>query len=335
MSNSVQPHRRQPTRLPLPGILQARTLEWVAISFSNAWKWKVKVKSLRHVQLLVTPWTAAYQAPPSMGVSRQEYWSGVPLPSPLLHYNSPKSLLTPTRALGELVGLWWGSASTTWHRALAKVMHEAHTDKLMCFFPPYLSDIWTAINITDHVTVTSYEDSLPLLSFTWRFLHLTGLFCWCLRPNWTFTSKNIQGSTWGPFLCNVPEASVNTSRPKLPSASLYFRCLFWTPGLYIQLPMWWLRNLPGVSDAVFIQNLCLHMCVNTHRAILSPLLLVSVNGTTIYSAHPARCLRVLPDSLLRLIPTANITSVWCSVFLDAVFLSHLTLLSLQEPLSGL
>ena len=63
------------------GILQARTLEWVAISFSNAWKWKVKVKSLSHVQLLATSWTAAYQAPPSMGYSRQEYWSGVPLPS--------------------------------------------------------------------------------------------------------------------------------------------------------------------------------------------------------------------------------------------------------------
>ena len=61
------------------GILQARTLEWVAISFSNAWKWKVKVKSLSHVWLFATPWTAAYQAPPSMGVSRQEYWSGVPL----------------------------------------------------------------------------------------------------------------------------------------------------------------------------------------------------------------------------------------------------------------
>ena len=67
---------------PVSGILQARTLEWVAISFSNAWKWKMKVKSLSHVWLLATPWTAAYQAPPSMGFSRQEYWSGVPLPSP-------------------------------------------------------------------------------------------------------------------------------------------------------------------------------------------------------------------------------------------------------------
>ena len=72
-----------PPGSPVPGILQARTLEWIAISFSNAWKWKVKVNLLSRVQLLATPWTAAYQAPPSMGFSRQEYWSGVPLPSPL------------------------------------------------------------------------------------------------------------------------------------------------------------------------------------------------------------------------------------------------------------
>ena len=71
-----------PPGSPVPGILQVRTLEWVAISFSNAWKWKVKVNSLSHIWLLATPWTAAYQAPPPMGFSRQEYWSGVPLPSP-------------------------------------------------------------------------------------------------------------------------------------------------------------------------------------------------------------------------------------------------------------
>ena len=71
-----------PPGFPVPEILQARTLEWVAISFSKAWKWKVKVKSLSHVRLLATPWTAAYQAPPPMGFSRQEYWSGLPLPSP-------------------------------------------------------------------------------------------------------------------------------------------------------------------------------------------------------------------------------------------------------------
>ena len=80
-----------PSGSPVPGILQARTLEWVAISFSNAWKWKVKGKSLSRVQLLATPWTAAQQAPLSMGFSRQEYWSGVPLPSPSSYVSLPNS----------------------------------------------------------------------------------------------------------------------------------------------------------------------------------------------------------------------------------------------------
>ena len=71
-----------PRGSPIPGILQARTLEWVAISFSSAWKWKVKVKSLSCVQLLAIPRTAVYQALLPMGFSRQEYWSGLPLPSP-------------------------------------------------------------------------------------------------------------------------------------------------------------------------------------------------------------------------------------------------------------
>ena len=71
-----------PPGSPVPGIIQARTLEWVGISFSNAWKWKVKVKSLSRVRPSATPWTAAYEALPSMGFSSQEYWSGVPLPSP-------------------------------------------------------------------------------------------------------------------------------------------------------------------------------------------------------------------------------------------------------------
>ena len=74
-----------PPGSPIPGILQARTLEWVAMSFSTAWKWKVKVKSLNRVQLFATPWTAAYQAPPSMGFSREKSWSGMPLPSPCDH----------------------------------------------------------------------------------------------------------------------------------------------------------------------------------------------------------------------------------------------------------
>ena len=92
-----------PAGSPVPGILQARTLEWVAISFSNAWKWKVKVKSLSRVWLLATPWTVAHQAPPSMGVSRQEYWSGVPLPSP------PGHLMWPLKNISEYYSIFWNS----------------------------------------------------------------------------------------------------------------------------------------------------------------------------------------------------------------------------------
>ena len=93
-----------PLGSPVPGILQARTLEWVAISFSNAWKWKVKGKSLSRVRLFETPWTAGYQAPPSMGFSRQEYWSGVPLPSPLekLHHHIPNIKANLSLSLNSL-----------------------------------------------------------------------------------------------------------------------------------------------------------------------------------------------------------------------------------------
>ena len=76
---TLHPHRH---RLPRPWDSPARTLEWVVVSFSSAWKWKVKVKSLSRVWPSATPWTAAFQFPPSMGFSRQEYWNGVPLPSP-------------------------------------------------------------------------------------------------------------------------------------------------------------------------------------------------------------------------------------------------------------
>ena len=93
------PRDGSPPGSPVPGILQARTLEWVAISFSNAWKWKVKVKSLSRVRLLTTPWTAAYQAPLSMGFSRQEYCSGVPLPSPVMSSSSFNLVIDDTVAL--------------------------------------------------------------------------------------------------------------------------------------------------------------------------------------------------------------------------------------------
>ena len=101
-----------PPGFSIHGILQTRILEWVAISFSNAWKWKVKVKSLSPVRLLATPWTAAYQAPPSMGFSSQLYWSGVPLPS--IHVNylcTRRSLDRPyceTGCFGVKLGWQWG-----------------------------------------------------------------------------------------------------------------------------------------------------------------------------------------------------------------------------------
>ena len=93
------PGDSSPPGSPVPGIFQARTLEWVAISFSNAWKWKVKVKSLSRVWLPATPWTAAHQAPPSVGFARQEHWSGLLLPSPLVCLDSVSLFLGATAAI--------------------------------------------------------------------------------------------------------------------------------------------------------------------------------------------------------------------------------------------
>ena len=81
MSNSVQPQKRQPTRLCRPWDSPGKNTGVGCHFLLQCMKWKVKVKSLSRVQLFATPWTAAYQAPPSMGFSKQEYWSGVPSPS--------------------------------------------------------------------------------------------------------------------------------------------------------------------------------------------------------------------------------------------------------------
>ena len=91
-----------PPGSPVPGILQARTLEWAAIAFSNGWKWKMKVKSLSRVWLLATLWTAAYQAPPSMGFSRQEYWSGV---ITAFSIYMPTSSIYESRLIGKMFDL--------------------------------------------------------------------------------------------------------------------------------------------------------------------------------------------------------------------------------------
>ena len=142
------PIERSPPGSPVPGILQARTLEWVVISFSNAWKWKVKVKSLSRVQLFATPWTAAYQAPPSMGFSRQEYWNGVPSPSLMLKANSFKFFLfsfmiktcflrTFTHSRTSLVVRWLGirlPMHGTWVQSLVQEDFTClGATKLTCF----------------------------------------------------------------------------------------------------------------------------------------------------------------------------------------------------------
>ena len=93
----------------VPGILQERTLEWVAIVFSKVWKWKVKVKMLSRVRLLVTPWATAFQASPSMGFSRQEYWSGLLLPSPLFFlwkYNLCSAKSTNPKCITQWIFMW-------------------------------------------------------------------------------------------------------------------------------------------------------------------------------------------------------------------------------------
>ena len=114
-----------PPGSPVPGTLQARTLEWIAISSSNAWKWKVKAKPLSRVWLAVTPGTAAHQAPSSMGFSRWEYWSGMPLPSPNLwtlsrnkwHVRSLISLKMKTGSIKE---------DNVWHK-VKKRLNESHS----------------------------------------------------------------------------------------------------------------------------------------------------------------------------------------------------------------
>ena len=99
------PINNSPPVSPIPGILQAKVQEWVAISSSNAWKWKEKVKSHSRVRLIAPPKTAAYQSPPSMGFSRQEYWSGVPLPSPLGHHRTIQIQHLQHYWLGQRLGL--------------------------------------------------------------------------------------------------------------------------------------------------------------------------------------------------------------------------------------
>ena len=136
------------------GILQARILEWVAISFSNAQKWKLKVKSLSHVQLFATPWTVAHQAPPSMGFPRQEYQSGLPLPSLMLLLRTPKfcyirwgtfkvliKIVIQKMFITWLTKQWTNKSSRDWNKWMMQRLGRATAQIftitcLQCLFQP-------------------------------------------------------------------------------------------------------------------------------------------------------------------------------------------------------
>ena len=158
-----------PPGSPVPGILQARTLEWVAISFSNAWKWKVKVKSLSCVQLFATPWTAAHQAPPSMGFSRQEYWSGVPSPSPterLVHWNSLRVRMRERSRHAAILLLCISTHFITYKRRLNKASLKTDSGQLQDFFfflytnlcSKEISELIFIINLPD----SKHQTEMPL-----------------------------------------------------------------------------------------------------------------------------------------------------------------------------
>ena len=148
-----------PPGSPIPGILQARTLEWVAISFSNAWKWKVKVKSLSRVWLLAIPWTEAYQAPLSMEFSREEYWSGLPLPSPF-------DSLVVAKIVSHM-------GSTILHHYQQCTSAFLYTTFFFFFFK--LLEIWT-FGIWSESNGMSPEATL----LTIRLFHLWRIFMRCL-----------------------------------------------------------------------------------------------------------------------------------------------------------
>ena len=162
-----------PPGSPIPGILQARTLGWVAISFSSAWKWKVKLKSLSHVQLFATPWTAAYQAPRSMGFSRQEYWSGVPLLS--LRRGWRRSKTRHGRHESPLISKFDTRTQPTFQTFLTTVLQfKGVNPTIFASFSPSLSVRYALLSSPlfsfslKHIPLMSSMFNSVLVSSSWR-----------------------------------------------------------------------------------------------------------------------------------------------------------------------
>ena len=171
----------------VPGILQARTLEWIAISFSNAWKWKLKVKLLSHVRFFTTPWTAAYQAPPSMGFSRQEYWSGVPLPSLMCVYKLIQYMI---KILENLLALAFRGKGARfrlrWEGGLSRINTVSLTGAT-AYWRPWMDYVAkfglmkTWFSVDPHAVINDYE--IPnILRIKSGFINMGKFICW---PNLT------------------------------------------------------------------------------------------------------------------------------------------------------
>ena len=171
------------------GIFQARVLEWVAISLSNAWKWKVKVKSLSRVRLLATPWTAAYQAPPTMGFSRQEYWSGVPLPSPkddldnvlkIGHLNKKKKSGHHFAYKGPYSQSYSFSSS---HVQMWQLDHkEGWAQKNWCFRTVVLKTLESPLDVTSNQSILrEINPEYSLGDWCWNS---NTLATWCKEPTY-------------------------------------------------------------------------------------------------------------------------------------------------------
>ena len=168
----------------VPGILQARTLEWVAISFSSAWKRKVKGKLLSHVWLLATPWTTAYQAPPSMGFSRQEYWNGVPLPSP----NCCRLCLL-IKSIGHNVIVWHNVESEEIFNLVLSYREICHY-LILIIYNVHIYSIWWFSNMNTH--------SFSLFPMRGRIVSELGGFLWVLQliESWVMHSKTPKVDGW-------------------------------------------------------------------------------------------------------------------------------------------
>ena len=160
---------------PLPGIFQASILEWVAISFSSAWKWKVKLRLLSQIWLFTTPQTVAYQAPPSMGFPRQEYWSWLPLPSPTVSMLYVKSH-------DLFILLWEVYTFDSFHLFLEPlILHFCNHKHVICIceYGLFVLDFThKSINLLMYTYIASVSCLLwKILSWTWRSAHIFSSYC--------------------------------------------------------------------------------------------------------------------------------------------------------------